>query len=223
MSNCFIYAVAMSFMFPKVYPILDSSVIPATGRAEFLKTLGSALAAAGVTLMEYRNKSGSNAEILADAAILRSSMPGGQVKLILDDRADLVDQSQFDGVHVDAGDLSPAQARRLLGQDRIVGTFAGSDELLPGVLDAPADYFAIGPVFETRTKHTEKKPIGVEGVRRLRQQAGPNAVLSAAAGITFETAEMVLDAGATMVAVSEAIFRTSDPAAEFARWKRALG
>lgn len=223
MSNCFIYAVAMRFMFPKVYPILDSSVIPATRRAEFLKTLGSRLADAGMTLMEYRNKNGSNAEILADAAILRSSMPDGQVKLILDDRADLVDKAKFDGVHVDAGDLSPAQARQLVGQDRIVGTFGGSDDLLPGILDARADYLAIGPVFETRTKYTEKKPIGIEGVRHLRQQAGPNAVLSAAAGITFETAELVLNAGATMVAVSEAIFRTSDPAAEFARWKRALG
>ena len=48
-------------------------------------------------------------------------------------------------------------------------------------------------------------------------------VLSAAAGITLETAQSVLDAGATMVAVAEAIFRASDPAAEFARWVRELG
>lgn len=174
-------------------------------------------------MLEYRNKTGSDAEIVADAAILRRSMPAGKVKLILDDRADLVDQVEFDGVHVDAGDLSPSQARRLVGEDRIVGTFGGSDELLPGILQTPADYLAIGPVFETRTKQTEKKPIGIDGVRHLREQAGPNAILSAAAGITFETARSVLDAGASMVAVAEAIFRTSDPAAEFARWKRALG
>jgi thiamine monophosphate synthase len=47
--------------------------------------------------------------------------------------------------------------------------------------------------------------------------------LSAAAGITLETARDVLDAGASMVAVSEAIFRTSDPAGEFSRWVRVLG
>jgi len=213
----------MRFAFPKVYPILDSSVIPATGRSQYLRALGSGLAESGVTLLEYRNKSGSTAEILADASVLRSSMPGGQVKLILDDRADLVEQAQFDGVHVDAGDLSPAQARRLIGADRIVGTFGGSNDLLPGVLEAPADYLAIGPIFETRTKHTDRKPIGIDGVRRLRQQAGKDVVLSAAAGITLETAQRVLDAGATMVAVAEAIFRTADPAKEFARWKRALG
>lgn len=213
----------MSFAFPKVYPILDSLVIPVVGRAEYLRTLGTSLTSAGVRLLEYRNKTGSDAEILSDAAELRRCMPADKVKLILDDRPDLVEQADFDGVHVDAGDLSPTQARRLLGQDRIVGTFGGSDALLPGILDAPADYLAIGPVFETRTKHTDKKPIGIEGVRRLRRAAGPNVTLSAAAGITLETAGAVLGAGATMVAVAEAIFRTPDPASEFARWSRELG
>ena len=62
----------------------------------------------------------------------------------------------------------------MLGPERIVGTFAGSDSLLPGILDEPADYFSIGPVFPTTTKQTDKAPIGVEGVRRLREQAGPD-------------------------------------------------
>ena len=208
----------MGFTFTRIYPILDSSFIPTTARADFLRKLGASLSDAGVTLLEYRNKTGSDAEILADAAILRSAMPSGNGKLILDDRADLVDKAGFDGVHVDAGDLTPKQARKLVGPHRIVGTFGGSDALLPGILDAPADYLAIGPVFETRTKHTDKKPIGIEGVRRLRHQAGPNTILSAAAGITFETAPAVLEAGATMVAVAEAIFRTIDPATEFRRW-----
>lgn len=213
----------MRFAFPKVYPILDSSVIPELGRAEYLTRIGRGLSDAGVTLLEYRNKTGSEAQILADAAELRRALPAGTVKLILDDRTDLVESAGFDGVHVDAGDLTPAQARRLLGPDQIVGTFGGSDDLVSGILEVPADYFAIGPVFETRTKHTEKKPIGIEGVRRLRQQAGPDVVLSAAAGITLETAASVLDAGATMVAVAEAIFRTNDPGREFERWMRELG
>jgi thiamine-phosphate pyrophosphorylase len=212
----------MSFSFPKVYPILDSSVIPATGRAEFLHRLGSSLTEAGVTLLEYRNKTGADAELIADAKILRAAMPAGQVKLILDDRADLVERVGFDGVHVDAGDLSPTEARRLLGPDRIVGTFAGGDALLPGILHAPADYFAIGPVYATTTKRTDKLPIGSEGVRRLREHAGPGVVLTAAAGITLESAPLVLAAGATTVAVSAALFRTLDPAAEFRRWMEVL-
>jgi thiamine-phosphate pyrophosphorylase len=212
----------MEFAFPKVYPILDASRIPAAGRREFLHMLGESLADAGVTLMEYRNKTGSDSEIVADAAALRRSMSMDKVKLILDDRADLVDAAGFDGVHVDTGDLTPAQARRLVGPDRILGTFGGSDALLPGILDSPADYLAIGPVFETRTKQTDKIPIGVDGVRRLREEAGPNVILSAAAGITLESAQQVLNAGATMVAVSEAIFRTADPAAEVRRWLKEL-
>jgi thiamine-phosphate pyrophosphorylase len=208
----------MKFAFPKVYPILDSSVIPAIHRAEFLRGLAKLVADSGVTLLEYRNKKGPDAEILADAAVLREEMPEGKIKLILDDRVDLVEGVKFDGVHVDAGDLSAEQARRIVGTDRIVGTFGGCEDLLPGILEEPADYLAIGPVFQTRTKQTDKRPIGVEGVRRLRQQAGPDAILSAAAGITFDTAQSVLDAGASMVAVSEAIFRSADPTAEFRRW-----
>src|SRR5579871_2778479 len=132
----------MQFSFPKIYPILDASQIPAVGRAEFLRRLGGELADVGVKLLEYRNKTGMDGEILADAAFLRAVMPIGTVKLILDDRADLVEEVEFDGVHVDAGDVPPTEARRLVGPDRLVGTFGGSDSLLPGVVDAPVDYLA---------------------------------------------------------------------------------
>lgn len=210
-------------LFPRIYPILDASVIPAAGREEFLGRLGKSLTDAGVTLLEYRNKRGSEAELLGDAEILRAALPAGQVKLVLDDRADLIDRLGFDGVHVDAGDVSPGEARRILGPERIVGTFGGSDSLAPGILNEPADYFSIGPVFPTRTKETSKTPIGIEGVRRLREQAGAEAVLVAAAGITLETAGKVLEAGASTVAVAAALFSKADPAAEFRLWVAALG
>jgi thiamine-phosphate pyrophosphorylase len=213
----------MPFNFPKVYPILDVSILPASGKSEFLRGLGSALVEAGVTLLEYRNKTGSDAEITVDAFVLRAAMPAGEVKLILDDRADLVDAIGFDGVHVDAGDSSPAEARALLGPDRIIGTYGGTEALVPGILLAPADYLSIGPVFPTRTKETSKLPIGAEGVRKLRAEAGPSAVLVAVGGITLATAGAVLAAGADVVAVSASLFRLPDPAAEFRRWAAALG
>jgi thiamine-phosphate pyrophosphorylase len=211
----------MPFSFPKIYPILDSSTIPRAGREEFLRRLGWSLADAGVMLLEYRNKTGIDAELLADSSILRAALP--HVKLILDDRADLVDQVGFDGVHLDADDMLPADARRLLGPARILGAFGGGEALLPGILDEPVDYLAIGPVYPTTTKQTTRASIGPEGVRRLREAAGPDRVLTAAAGITLETAPLILAAGATTVAVSAAIFRVSDPAAEFRRWAAALG
>jgi thiamine-phosphate pyrophosphorylase len=212
----------MSFSFPKVYPILDAGVIPQIGRAEFLRRLAGKLAEAGVTLIEYRNKAGSDADVLADAAILRSGLPAKKVKLILDDRVELIDRTGFDGVHVDAGDATPAEARRLLGSGRIVGTFGGSESLVPGILNEPADYFSIGPIFPTTTKQTTKAPIGAAGVRKLREQAGPNAVLVAVGGVTVEAAPEILAAGASVVGVSAAIFRAKDPASEFRRWAAAL-
>lgn len=213
----------MAFSFPKIYPILDSSVIPQAGRVEFLRRLGGELDDAGVTLLEYRNKTGAEVELLADAAILRAAMPAGQVKLILDDRVDLVDRIGFDGVHVDAGDAAPAEARRLLGPGRIVGTFGGSEALVPGILQEPVDYLSIGPVFATTTKQTAKAPIGAESVRRLREQAGPRAVLVAVGGVTLATAPGILAAGANTIGVAAAIFRAAQPAVEFRRWVKALG
>ncbi len=103
-----------------------------------------------------------------------------------------------------------------------MGTFGGSTEFLPGVLEAPVDYLAVGPVYRTTTKVTDKAPIGPDGVRRMRELAGPERVLTCAAGITLETAPLVLAAGASTVAVSAAIFHAPDPAAEFRRWLAAL-
>jgi thiamine-phosphate pyrophosphorylase len=217
------YPISMPFSFPKIYPILDSSFIPAAGRTEFLRTLGGSLADAGVTLLEYRNKTGGVAELLADAALLRTALPAGQVKLILDDWANLVEQIDFDGVHVDANDVTPAEARQLLGPGRIIGTFGGGGAgMVPGILQTPADYFSIGVVFPTRTKQVSSPPIGMEGVRRLRAEAGPGPVLVAIGGITLATAPAAFEAGASVVAIAGAIFRQPDPAAEFRKWMKEL-
>jgi thiamine-phosphate pyrophosphorylase len=213
----------MSHSFPRVYPILDASIIPATDRVAFLQRLSSELTAAGVTLLEYRNKAGFEAELIADGEALRAAMPAGRVRLILDDRVDLVERLQFDGVHVDAGDASPAETRRLLGPNRIVGTFGGSEALVEDILLAPVDYLSIGPVFSTRTKQTSRPPIGPEGVKWLRAQAGPAPVLVAVGGITRATAASVILAGADVVAVSEGIFGQPDAAAEFRAWMAELG
>jgi thiamine-phosphate pyrophosphorylase len=205
-------------LWPKIYPILDVSFLPTVGRLQFLSNLARSLAESGVTLLEYRNKTGNDAELLADAEILRLALPVGQARLILDDRSDLIEQTGFDGVHVDSGDLTPAEARNLLGPSRTIGTFGGGAALVPGFLDTPADYFSIGAVYPTRTKQVSSAPIGIEGVRRLRQAAGPGPVLVAVGGITLSTAPEALAAGATLVAVAGAIFRNPDPAAEFRRW-----
>jgi thiamine-phosphate pyrophosphorylase len=203
---------------PVIYPILDVSFLPANGRASFLDQLGRSLTDAGVTMLEYRNKPGSDAEVLADARILRAAMPRTQVRLILDDRVDVALAAGFDGAHVDTGDMPPADARHLMGGASIIGTSASDETNLGNALTQPVDYIAFGPIFPTTTKQTSAQPIGIEGVHHFRNLAGPEAVLVAAAGITLETAPAILAAGASSVAVASAIFRTADPAAEFRRW-----
>jgi thiamine-phosphate pyrophosphorylase len=178
---------------------------------------------AGVTLLEYRNKVETDAEVLADAVVLRRAMAAGEVRLILDDRVDVALAADFDGVHVDAGDLPVGDARILIGASGMVGTSASTEEGLREALKTPADYISLGPVFPTTTKKTAAKAMGIQGVRRFREVAGRDALLVGAAGITLRTAPDVLDAGANMVAVGAAIFRAVDPAAEFRRWIAELG
>jgi thiamine-phosphate pyrophosphorylase len=90
--------------------------------------------------------------------------------------------------------------------------------MVPGILAAPVNYFSIGAVFATRTKQVSSPLIGMEGIRRLRQEAGAGPVLVAIGGITMASAAEALAAGATVVAVAGGIFRQPDPAAEFRRW-----
>jgi thiamine-phosphate pyrophosphorylase len=213
----------MTFALPRLYPILDSSMIPADKRAAWLDRLGRSLTDAGIRLIEYRNKPGTDAEVLTDARILRAALPIGQVRLTLDDRVDVALAAGCDGVHVDAGDLPPADARRLLGADAIVGTSATSEALLCEALESAVNYISFGPIFPTTTKQTKIQPIGLEGVRRFRELAGPQAILVAAAGITLETAPAILAAGASSVAVAAAIFQAADPASEFKRWMDLIG
>jgi thiamine-phosphate pyrophosphorylase len=211
----------MAFVLPNVYPILDSASIPSEGRVEYLDRLARSLAAAGVRLMEYRNKPGTDAQVLADARQLRAAMPS--CVLILDDRVDVAMAAGLNGVHVDAGDLPPADARALMGPEAVIGTSASSEAQLMEALETRSDYIAFGPIFPTTTKQTSVPPIGIEGVCRFRSVAGTRRKLVAAAGITLETAPAILEAGADAVAVSAAIFSKPDPAAEFRCWIEVLG
>ena len=74
-------------------------------------SLRGRLRAAGVGLVQYRDKTGSPQEVLRGAAVLREVFAGADAVLILNDRADLAVLAEFDGVHVGQGDLSPEDAR----------------------------------------------------------------------------------------------------------------
>jgi len=187
---------------PHLYPILDAELLAA--RSLSLAAVASELRAAGVTLLQYRDKNGSPQEILRACAVLRKAFSSSPCRLILNDRADLAVLANFDGVHVGQDDLFPEDARRIVGPDRIVGVSTHTPEQVRIADQSCADYIAIGPVFTTGTKLNPDPVVGLEGVRHAR--ALTTKPLVAIGGITRDHARSVIEAGADSVAVISALF-----------------
>ena len=198
---------------PHLYPILDTELLAA--RSLSLAAVASELRAAGITLLQYRDKNGSPQQILRACAILRHAFTSSDCGLILNDRADLAILAGFDGVHVGQGDLSPEDARRIVGPDRIVGVSTHTYEQIRLADQSCADYIAIGPVFVTRTKRKPDPVVGLEGVRRAR--ALTHKPLVAIGGLTRHNARSVADTGANSIAVISALFADGQTVERVAR------
>jgi thiamine-phosphate pyrophosphorylase len=188
-------------VFP-LYAIVDAEVLAARGVG--LREFAEGLRAAGVGLVQWRDKVGSPQEVLAGAAVLREVFGGSGCRLIMNDRADLAVLAGFGGMHVGQGDLLPEDARRVVGNDRWVGVSTHTEEQVRVADLSCADYVAIGPVFATGTKADAEAVVGLEGVRRARALTGKPIV--AIGGITRENARSVIEAGADSVAVISGLF-----------------
>jgi thiamine-phosphate pyrophosphorylase len=200
-------------MFPRFYSIVDAEALTARGAS--LEAFAQELRAAGVELVQFRDKVGSPQEVLLAAATLREAMAGSECQLILNDRPDLALLANFDGVHVGQGDLSPEDAGRILGSNRIVGVSTHTDAQVQAANLTSADYIAIGPVFSTSTKPEAEPVIGLEGVRRARTLT--RKPLVAIGGITRANARSVINSGANSVAVISALLSPTETTAATAR------
>jgi thiamine-phosphate pyrophosphorylase len=200
-------------MFPRFYSIVDAEALTARGAS--LEAFAQELRAAGVELVQFRDKVGSPQEVLLAAATLREAMAGSECQLILNDRPDLALLANFDGVHVGQGDLSPEDAGRILGSNRIVGVSTHTDAQVQTANLTSADYIAIGPVFATSTKPDAEPVIGLEGVRRARTLT--RKPLVAIGGITRANARSVINSGANSVAVISALLSPTETTAATAR------
>ena len=187
---------------PTLYAIIDRSTLDA--RSITVAEFATALAAAGVSLVQYRDKTCPPQQVLAAAAEIKFALAGRNCLLVMNDRADFADLARWPAVHVGQGDLSVADARRVLGEQGIVGLSTHTGEQVIAADACGADYIAIGPVFSTATKPDAEKPVGLEGVRRAR--ALTSKPLVAIGGITRDNARSVLDAGADSVAVISGLF-----------------
>lgn len=204
----------MSFSLPPLYPILDASLLPSFERGAYLTHLVCDLENAGVAMLQYRNKQGNHNEILDDAAVIRKAATS-KLRLIMNDHPELAVSAEFDGVHVGQMDMSPSEARNIVGLGKIVGVSTHNRTQLEGADEMPVDYIAIGPVFATTSKANPDPVIGLEGVREARALTGKPLV--AIGGITAENARAVLDAGADSVAVISAIFGPGKDPAKLAK------
>lgn len=193
-----------------LYPILDAGFLPEDGREGFLRSLAGKLFDAGITLLQYRNKQGSDRQRIEDARVLREVLPQGRVTLIFNDRADLAVLCGFDGVHVGQTDLSPQATRSVVGPEKIVGISTHNEQQLRAAVDSPVDYIAIGPVFPTSSKLNPDPVVGLEGVRLACSLTSKPVV--AIGGIDLENAKSVIEAGASSIAVISAVFAHPEPA-----------
>ncbi len=195
-------------LLPRLYPILDAGCFP---DPKDMFAAAEELAAAGCTLLQYRNKSGNARQMLDEARELRARL-GASVRLIMNDRADLCLAAGFDGLHVGQDDLSPESARRIIGPDRWLGVSTHNPEQLAEADQTSADYLAIGPVFATTSKANPDPVVGLEGVRRARELT--RKPLVAIGGITRANARSVIEAGADAVAVISDLLREPRKSAE---------
>jgi len=193
--------------FPRLYPILDAGVLAVRGVsiAEYARVLR----AAGITLLQYRDKDGADAAILKNAEAIFDIFAGSGARLIMNDRMDLMLLAGWDGVHVGQKDMAPADVRIVVGDGRVIGVSTHTDEQVRIAAETTADYVAIGPVFATGTKLDAEPVVGLEGVRRAR--ALTSKPLVAIGGITRANARSVIDAGADSVAVISGLFGVGEP------------
>jgi thiamine-phosphate pyrophosphorylase len=186
---------------PRLYAIVDASCF--LDQAALCAYVGELLAG-GVTLLQYRNKSGNARQMLEQAREIKR-LAGGAAKLIMNDRADLCLAAEFDGVHVGQDDLSPEGVRRVIGDELWLGVSTHNPEQLAAADVTTADYLAIGPVFSTTTKERPDPVVGLEGVRKARSLT--RKPLVAIGGITRANCRSVVDAGADSVAVISDLIR----------------
>lgn len=185
-------------MLTPLYPILDIDLL--TIRSLDLSSIANAWRAAGVSLLQYRNKQGSARQMLRDAALIRQIFPANiEARLIFNDRPDLALLAAFGGVHVGQTDVSPEDARTLVGATRWVGVSTNSAQQVMEAHETSCDYIAYGPIFPTASKLNPDPTVGLAGLREARGLTSKPLV--AIGGITRQNCRSVIDAGADSLAV----------------------
>jgi thiamine-phosphate pyrophosphorylase len=181
---------------------------PAFELDAFSHALEEALSGGEVACVQLRLKDVSDAEVLRVGAALKGIVQRADVAFIVNDRPDLAAKLDADGVHVGQDDASYAEARALMGRDRIVGvTCHNSRDLAYNAAEAGADYVAFGAFYPTGTK--EPKYWAEPELLEIWQETMETPCV-AIGGITVENAEPLVRAGADFIAVSAGVWAHAD-------------
>ena len=189
----------------RLYVLLDGGA----DEASFAR-LAESLVAAGVDILQLRDKRLDDRDLIARARRLRTITRGTSTLFVMNDRPDLATLSDADGVHVGQEELSVADVRRIVGANMLIGVSTHApDQARAATLDG-ADYLGCGPTFPSSTKQFESFP-GLDYLKQVAAEIGLPAF--AIGGITLERLPEVLATGVRRIAVSGAVTQAADPVA----------
>ena len=186
-------------------------VAPVRIRAGHLADLVPELAAAGVDIVQLRDKEMDTPELLENAHTIGTACRQAGAVFIVNDHAVVARTVEADGVHVGQEDLSVDAARAIVGPEAIVGLSTHSREQIDTSDEVQPDYIAVGPVFETPTK-PGRPSVGLELLSYAAERVTARPWF-AIGGIDRSNIEDVVAAGATRIVVVRAITEATDPIA----------
>jgi thiamine-phosphate pyrophosphorylase len=179
----------------------------ANSLAELRKRI-TRLVAAGVDIIQLRDKRLPDHEILARLQALIEITRPTTTLAILNDRPDLAHQAAADGVHVGQDDLSAVEAREIIGGELVLGISTHNIQQARQAVSAGADYLGAGPVFPSQTKSFQEFP-GIEFLRQVAREI--SLPVFAIGGITLDNLQLVQAAGIRRIAVSGTVLSASEP------------
>lgn len=171
----------------------------------------------GCRWIQLRMKDASPSEILKTAIMLKKICWDYQATLVIDDHVDICLQADLDGVHLGKEDMDPLEARRLLGEHKIIGGTANTFEDICRLKQKGVDYIGLGPFRFTQTKKNLSPILGLEGYQRLLELCRANQIdipIIAIGGITKADIPAILHTGVTGIALSSTILEAASPQQE---------
>ncbi len=205
----------MRIVLPRLYVILDATLLNNSPH-----DCAKELAAAGVRLLQYRDKAASARDLLETSCKLVSSLNSYGSSLIVNDRPDVAALAGAAGVHVGQEDLDPQQARAVVGEEMCVGVSTHNLEQFRRAASTSADYIAVGPIFATTSKANPDPVVGLELIRQVRLLT--DKAIIAIGGITVDRAASIIAAGADSVAVIRDVLCAAKPAEQARRFLETL-